>query len=103
MFFPVKGFLYGIFILSDAQFIILTPYTRAPEDIGWIFKTKLSRIPWIMTKGGPITATEILPVLIYRTAFGTLKVGQGAAIAVITALILFLWVIFYIKLISHEK
>jgi multiple sugar transport system permease protein len=67
----------------------------------WIFQ--FFDIPWLMTKGGPRGATEILPVLTYITSFGTLKVGQGAAIAVAMSIFLFFWVILYIRVISRER
>jgi raffinose/stachyose/melibiose transport system permease protein len=42
---------------------------------------------WTMTQGGPGTATEIFPTLIYKDAFLYDQFGYGAAIAVVSTLI----------------
>lgn len=44
--------------------------------------------PWLLTQGGPVNATEILPVLAYKDAFVNQSIGQGAAIAVISLVLL---------------
>ncbi|HUT53198.1 MAG TPA: sugar ABC transporter permease [bacterium] len=44
--------------------------------------------PFLLTRGGPSFATEILPVYIYRNAFlGTFKLGFGSAAATVMLLI----------------
>ena len=43
---------------------------------------------WAMTRGGPGTATSILPILIYTQAFGLGDYGQASAMAVIAGVIL---------------
>lgn len=45
-------------------------------------------IVWLMTKGGPLQATEHLPILAYREAFTRFDMGSGAAIATLSFLIL---------------
>jgi ABC-type sugar transport system permease subunit len=43
---------------------------------------------WLMTQGGPGNATQTLPVLIYRTAFKTFRLGEASAISIAIAFIL---------------
>jgi len=44
--------------------------------------------PFLLTRGGPSFATELLPLFIYRTAFlGTFKLGLGAAGATVMLLL----------------
>jgi multiple sugar transport system permease protein len=45
----------------------------------WAFRN--FEIIWLMTGGGPAGATEVLPVLAYREAFGTFRLGHAAAVA----------------------
>jgi ABC-type sugar transport system permease subunit len=42
---------------------------------------------FIMTKGGPADATEIIAIHMYRRAFENLKLGEGAAIGYVLSLI----------------
>ena len=38
---------------------------------------------WVLTEGGPLGATEILPIAIYRLAFTAFDAGRGSAMAVV--------------------
>lgn len=45
-------------------------------------------IVWLLTKGGPLHATEHLPILAYRDAFLQYDVGGGATVATLSFLLL---------------
>lgn len=53
---------------------------------------------WLLTRGGPVGATEHLPVLAYRRAFALFDIGGGSAIATISFLILSAVVFLYFRL-----
>ncbi len=50
----------------------------------WTFNTFS---PYLITKGGPAFATDLLSIFSYRVAFRDLEFGRGAAIAVVMMLI----------------
>lgn len=52
---------------------------------------------WLTTQGGPGSATQTLPVLIYRTAFKTFRLGEASAISVSIAIILIVLGIMYFR------
>ncbi|RJF91822.1 carbohydrate ABC transporter permease [Noviherbaspirillum saxi] len=52
-------------------------------------------IIWLMTKGGPLSATEHLPVMAYRRAFMQYDVGGGAAVATLSFAVLSLLILVY--------
>jgi len=52
----------------------------------WTFN--LFDIIWLGTQGGPGNATETLPVMAYRIAFDGLHLGEGAAVAFLTFVVL---------------
>lgn len=54
-------------------------------------------IVWLLTQGGPLHATEHLPVLSYRRAFTMFEVGNGAAISVINFFLLTVLIFVYLK------
>ena len=37
---------------------------------------------WLLTEGGPIGATEVLPIMAYKEAFGLFRMGHASAVAV---------------------
>jgi multiple sugar transport system permease protein len=53
---------------------------------------------YILTAGGPMNSTEILPLLAYREAFSKGNIGMGATVAIFMALFLFLSFILYYKI-----
>jgi multiple sugar transport system permease protein len=56
-----------------------------------------------MTKGGPGSATEVLPTLAYRLSFVHFNFGQSAAVAVIILTILLIAAVGYLKLTINEE
>ena len=52
---------------------------------------------WLVSQGGPNGSTSTLGVFTYKTAFVSFDIGQGAAISVVTTLLLVLFTAFYIR------
>lgn len=52
---------------------------------------------WILTKGGPNNQTATLPIWSFTTAFASNSFGEGSAIAIVTALILVVLALFYVR------
>src|SRR5450432_688728 len=57
----------------------------------------------VMTAGGPAGATEVLPVLLYNTAFRGNRFGDAAAIGVLLMLIVLTFAIFHIHFTRPEQ
>lgn len=55
---------------------------------------------WLLTGGGPLNASEILPTLIYRTAFRYYDFGVASAMSVMMTVILGMLIFTYFKLIG---
>ncbi len=57
---------------------------------------------WLTTGGGPLGATEHLPVLAYREAFALYDIGTGAAVATISFVVLMVAVAIYFRIFPME-
>jgi multiple sugar transport system permease protein len=57
----------------------------------------------VMTAGGPANATEVLPVLLYNTAFRGNRFGEAAAIGVLLLAIVLAFSIFHIRFTRPER
>ena len=57
---------------------------------------------YLTTGGGPLGATEHLPVLSYRQAFALYDIGSGAAVATLSFLVLMLAVTLYFRFFPME-
>ncbi len=55
---------------------------------GLVYNLNAFALIWITTKGGPVNATMILPVMIYQKAFMSLNAGQACAIATLMGILL---------------
>jgi multiple sugar transport system permease protein len=60
-------------------------------------------IIWILTKGGPVQATEHLPILAYQKAFGLYDVGGGTAVATLSFLFLSVIIFIYFRIFSIDE
>jgi ABC-type sugar transport system permease subunit len=51
----------------------------------------------VMTAGGPAGGTEVLPVLLYNTAFRSNRFGEAAAIGVLLLILVLVFAVAYVK------
>jgi multiple sugar transport system permease protein len=65
--------------------------------LGFIYTLRVFDVIWIMTKGGPADATEVLPTFAYRLSFISFNFGQSAAVSVIILSILLVAAVGYLK------
>jgi multiple sugar transport system permease protein len=71
--------------------------------LGFIYTLRSFDLIWIMTKGGPGSATEVLPTFAYRLSFIHFDFGQSAAAAVIILSILLCAAALYLKTTLGEE
>jgi multiple sugar transport system permease protein len=71
--------------------------------LGFIYTLRVFDIIWIMTKGGPGNATEVLPTFAYRLSFISFNFGQSAAVSVIILCILLVAAVVYLKYALQEE
>jgi multiple sugar transport system permease protein len=88
------------------QFLIVLPLLRPTMWILGIltvlYAFKSFDFFYVLTQGGPGTATNTLPVLSYYTAFSNYDMSTGATIAVISMLLVALLAIPYVRSVSRE-
>jgi multiple sugar transport system permease protein len=71
--------------------------------LGFIYTLRVFDLIWIITKGGPGDATEVLPTFAYRLSFISFNFGQSAAVAVVILLILLSAAVLYLKFAFEEE
>ena len=57
----------------------------------------------VMTAGGPAGGTEVLPVLLYNTAFRANRFGEAAAVGVLLLLLVLAFAIVYVKVARLDR
>lgn len=82
---------------------LLRPAIMAVLMLGFIYTFKVFDLVYIMTKGGPLNATQVLSTYSYKLSFGEYRFGMGAAGAVLLFFCLMLVGVFYLRLIRNEE
>lgn len=83
---------------------ITVPLLRPTILVALLFRLidvmRMFDLPFVLTGGGPGTATETLTLYTYRTLFQNLQFGMGSAMAVSTFLIVMALSVFFIKVLG---
>ena len=120
--FVVITFLAGLQTISDdlydaaavdganawQQFIritlpVLKPVLVVIIMLRTIFMFNKFDIVWLLTRGGPLTSTEHLPILAYVKTFNMFDIGGGTAVATSIFVFLTLLIWFYFRLFPPEE
>jgi multiple sugar transport system permease protein len=58
---------------------------------------------FLMTGGGPLIATQTLPLMVYKEAFGMDAMGRATAVAVAMMLVMLVFMVLYLRRAQAEK
>jgi ABC-type sugar transport system permease subunit len=58
---------------------------------------------YVLTRGGPGTATETLSILVYKLAFGMFNLSLGSAAAVLSLPLFLFFIYWLVKLVRKES
>lgn len=107
----IPGELYEAARIDGASgirsfFAITLPLLRPAMVVALTLRTigalQAFDLPFAMTAGGPGTATETLPMYIYRYTFQYLDFGYGSALAVVLLVIGMTLAVLYVRALSLE-
>jgi len=84
-------------------FPLLAPVTTIVVVISIIDSLRSFDLIWVMTRGGPGNASNVLAVLMYIQAFNNYKMGLGAATAVVLFGISLVFIIAYLTRIMKDE
>jgi ABC-type sugar transport system permease subunit len=84
-------------------FPLLAPVTTIVVVISVIDSLRSFDMIWVMTKGGPGNASNVLAVLMYIQAFNNYKMGLGAATAVVLFGISLVFIVAYLTRVMRDE
>ncbi|UCC61590.1 MAG: sugar ABC transporter permease [Anaerolineae bacterium] len=81
---------------------LLSPITLAMLVLKTVWTFQVFDIVWVLTRGGPASATQVVSYYIYYSSFFQLKFGYAAAMSYVLLGIVLVLVFFYYRLIRHK-
>ncbi|NGZ74936.1 carbohydrate ABC transporter permease [Saccharibacillus alkalitolerans] len=82
---------------------LLRPTLLVLLMLGIIYTFKVFDLVFIMTNGGPVNSSTVLPIYAYQLSFSTFEFSRGAAVSMIMFAMLIVIAIFYLRLTSKEE
>lgn len=82
---------------------LLKPTIMSVLILGFVLTFKVFDLVYVMTGGGPVDATEVLSTYSYKLSFQLFHFGEGAAVANVLFVCLFIVALFYLRTTSKEE
>ena len=82
---------------------MIKPAIMSVLTLGFVYTFKVFDLVWVMTKGGPVNATDLVSTFSYKLSFDEFKYSQGAAAANVMFVILLIVGSFYTKVIKDDE
>lgn len=82
---------------------LLKPTIMSVLILGFVLTFKVFDLVYVMTGGGPVDATEVLSTYSYKLSFQLFHFGEGAAVANVLFICLFIVALFYLKTTTKEE
>lgn len=82
---------------------LMRPVALSVLLLGIIYTFKVFDLIYVMTGGGPVDATTVLPIYVYNLAFNFFRFGDGSAAAILLLLALSVVAVGYLWLSQQEE
>ncbi|MGB8454930.1 MAG: sugar ABC transporter permease [Anaerocolumna sp.] len=82
---------------------LLKPTIMSVLVLGFVYTFKVFDLVYVMTGGGPVDSTEVMSTYSYKLSFRLFHFDQGAAVANVLFICLFLIALLYLKTISKDE
>lgn len=82
---------------------LLKPTIESVLILGFIYTFKVYDLVYVMTSGGPVNSTQLLSTYSYKLSFEMFKYSEGAAVANVLFIILFIVSLIYLRFIYTEE
>ncbi len=81
---------------------LLGPTIRVSVFLSMIYVVQLFDMIWVMTKGGPLGASNTIAILMFKSGFVSQQMGYGSALAVILFVLAFILALAYLRFVLRR-
>jgi raffinose/stachyose/melibiose transport system permease protein len=89
-------------VIKDITIPLLGPTIRLSIFLSAIGSLQFFDLVWVMTKGGPINASETMATYMYKFSFQRFALGYGAAASLVIFVICFGFALLYMRFIMNR-
>ncbi len=82
---------------------LMRPVALSVLLLGIIYTFKVFDVVYVMTRGGPVDVTTVLPIYIYNLAFQFFRFGEASAAAILLLVVLMIVAVGYLWLSRREE
>ena len=82
---------------------LMRPVSVTVLLLGLIYTFKVFDTVFVMTGGGPVDSTRVLPLYVYEVFFKFFRFGQGAAAGLLLLVVPLLAGVFYVRRLRREE
>ena len=82
---------------------LLRPAILIVTVLDAIFTVKSWDVIWVTTQGGPVNATNLIITAAYRLVFRDFNFGEGSALLILLAVVMFALSVVYLLSVRHEE
>jgi raffinose/stachyose/melibiose transport system permease protein len=90
-------------MLTHITLPLLAGTIRTSVYLSVLGSLQVFAIVWIMTKGGPVNASEVLSTYMYRFSFVRFQLGYGAGVAIVMLVIALIFSITYMSFVRRTE
>ena len=88
-------------IITHVTLPLLGGTIRTSAYLSVLGSLQVFALVWIMTKGGPVNASELMSTYMYRFSFIRFELGYGSAVAIVMLLIALIFSLAYRRLLAR--
>jgi multiple sugar transport system permease protein len=81
---------------------LMRPVSAAVLLLGLIYTFKVFDIVFVMTAGGPVDSTTVLPLYVYQVFFERFRFGQGSAAGLLLLIVPLIGAVLYVRRLRRE-
>jgi raffinose/stachyose/melibiose transport system permease protein len=89
-------------LLRHITLPLLVPTIKTTIYLSVLGSLQVFALVWVMTRGGPVNATEVMATYLYQHSFIRFELGYGSAVAMVMLAISLVFSVVYLRVVTRQ-
>jgi raffinose/stachyose/melibiose transport system permease protein len=89
-------------LLRHITLPLLVPTIKTTVYLSVLGSLQVFALVWVMTRGGPVNATEVMATYLYQHSFIRFELGYGSAVAMVMLAISLVFSVIYLRVVTRQ-